>query len=100
MMSMSEFCRLYSQYIVENKDYIKTLFDNGISYLLYDSIYTAFNESCCDPSCTAAKKQYLAHFLAGGISGVVNGYVSTGCMTPKDELENILIESFSGNMFR
>ena len=93
-------CRVYSEYMQSNQRLIKTLVDNHIDYLLYDSFFDALESCDCflggvDP-CT---RRYAASFYAGGVSSVARRYAQEGCSTSADRLEELLMTLFSGRLF-
>ena len=97
---LSQLCRSYSGYILQNRGLIKMLVDNRIDYLLYDSFYDAMDSCECflrgaDP-CT---RSYAASFYAGGVSSVAKRYAQEGCSTSADRLEELLMTLFSGRLF-
>ena len=97
--SLRALCRGYSEYIYENQRLIKTLVDNHIDYLLYDSFFDALDSCDCflqnvDP-CT---RRYAAGFYAGGISSVARRYAQEGCSISSDRLEELLVTLFSGGL--
>ena len=95
---LEHLCRGYSRYIAENRDYLKLLAKNGVEYLLYNSIYEALL-SC--PECVRGpQRQYAAHFIAGGITGVVREYCASEPPPSAEELCEILMGLFSGRFFR
>ena len=101
--SIEQLCGEYACYITSNREFLKTLVDNDIIYLLYDSIYETSTEcdGTCDCTCEISKqeKKYIAHFLAGGITGIVKAYCLDGCRTSRDELNAILFKLFSGHIY-
>ena len=93
-------CRGYSEYILENRDFLSLLVQNHIDYLLYDSIYEAL--SACD--CFLAQlnpcvRKYAAGFYAGGISSVARCYAQEGCHSSAADLEEMLYSFFTGKLF-
>lgn len=97
---LSQLCRSYSGYILQNRGLIKMLVDNRIDYLLYDSFYDAMDSCECflrgaDP-CT---RSYAASFYAGGIACVARRYAEEGCCSSADQLEELLETLLSGRLF-
>ncbi len=93
-------CRGYSEYLVRNRNLIKLLVDNRIDYLLYDSFAEALNSSDCvfggaDP----CMRRYASSFYAGGISCVAREYAREGCASGVDQLEELLMALFTGQVF-
>ena len=93
-------CHSYSMYMLRNRSLIKTLVDNHIDYLLYDSFYDAMSSCECflheiDP-CT---RSYAASFYAGGFACVARRYAEEGCASSADQLEQLLLSLLSGKLF-
>ncbi|MBQ3669181.1 MAG: TetR family transcriptional regulator [Clostridia bacterium] len=93
-------CRGYSEYIRKNRDFLRTLVNNHIDYLLYDSIYEALADCGCFLSkADPRKRKYAAGFYAGGISSVARCYVADECAASGAELEEMLYTLFTGALF-
>lgn len=93
-------CRVYSEYMQSNQRLIKTLVDNRIDYLLYDSFFDALeNCDCFLESVDPCTRRYAASFYAGGVSSVARQYAQEGCSTSADRLEELLMALFSGRLF-
>ena len=93
-------CREYSEYIVRNREFLHTLVQNRIDYLLYDSVYDALMS--CEgflPKMEACTRRYAASFYAGGISSVARCFAGEGCTSSEKELEEMLYLFFSGKLF-
>ena len=97
--SLRQLCAGYSDYIFDNQAFLKLLVDNDIVYLLYDSIYSSFMDCCCSLISSAPDRSYAAHFLAGGLTGIVKNFCLEDCCLEKPELERILNNLFSGSLF-
>ena len=95
--SLEQLCRCYSRYIVANRSLLKLLVENNVGYLLYNSIYESV--LCCGggTGTSELKRQYAAHFIAGGITGVVRQYCSGEPPVSGDTLFAIMLELFSGH---
>ena len=96
--SLEQLCRCYSRYISSNRALLKLLVENGVGYLLYNSIYDSL--IYC-PDCLRGpepRRQYAAHFIAGGITGVVRQYCSSEPPAPPETLYDILTELLSGRL--
>jgi hypothetical protein len=92
-------CHSYSLYMLRNRRLIKTLVDNHIDYLLYDSFFEAMDSCECflhdiDP-CT---RSYAASFYAGGFACVARRYAEEGCASSADQLEKLLRSLLSGRL--
>lgn len=93
-------CHSYSMYMLRNRSLIKTLVDNHIDYLLYDSFYDAMCSCECflheiDPY----TRSYAASFYAGGFACVARRYAEEGCASSADQLEQLLLSLLSGKLF-
>lgn len=98
--SLKALCRVYSEYMCNNQRLIKTLVDNHIDYLLYDSFFDALeNCDCFLESVDPCTRRYAASFYAGGVSSVARRYAQEGCSTSADRLEELLMTLFSGKLF-
>ena len=98
--SLDILCESYSSYICHNNQFLKLLVENHIEYLLYNSIYDSFNHCCCCLGAISAEdQQYAAHFLAGGLTGVVRQYCLTEPPQSAEVLGSHLKKLFSGKIF-
>lgn len=97
--SLDFLCGSYSAYISHHRDFLKLLVENHIGYLLYNSIFDSFNHCCCFRNTNEEDRLYAAHFLAGGITGVVRQYCLTEPPQAADLLREQLKKLFSGKMF-
>ena len=98
--SLEGLSRSYSSYICANRAFLKLLVENEIGYLLYNSMYESFF-GCCDCLRTVpeTQRQYAAHFLAGGLTGVVREYCDTDPPATAETLYDMLLRLFSGRYF-
>ena len=90
-------CARYSRFICENAELFRLLQENGILYLLYDSIYETFSCCSCCHASSSADRIYRAHFLAGSITGIVRAYIENGCSEGSDELLSHILNLFNGS---
>ena len=98
--SLELLCHIYSNYICHNREFLKLLVENDIGYLLYNSVYDSFLHcGCCLQTVPEQERQYAAHFLAGGITGVVRQYCITDPPPSVESLSTLLWNLFSGQMF-
>ena len=98
--ALHRLCRGYGNYIVNNRSFLQVLVDNGIDYLLYDSIADALSScSCFMPDLPDERRQFAADYYAGGITGVAKRYARLGCRITEAELEDILYQLLSGSLF-
>ena len=95
-------CRCYSQYICRNRDILKLFVENGVGYLVYNSFYDSFSRFCGCGEAEDSRKasQYDAHFLAGGLTGVVREYCTAEPKGPAEDLYETLVRLFRGQFFR
>ncbi|MBQ9211465.1 MAG: TetR family transcriptional regulator [Clostridia bacterium] len=93
-------CRGYSRYLVRNRELIHTLVENQIDYLLYDSFFEALNQSeCLFGQLEAPLRSYASSFYAGGVSCIAKQYALNGCTATEAQLEELLIQLFTGSLF-
>ncbi len=98
-LTMRKFCECYAQYIIANQDYLKTLVDNGIEHLMYESLYCAMTCEKCQTAIHVDNRTYAAHYLSGAIVSIMKAYVEEGCTTSREDLVEIIFTMFSGNLF-
>ncbi|MBQ9685364.1 MAG: TetR/AcrR family transcriptional regulator [Oscillospiraceae bacterium] len=98
--SLEGLSRIYSRYICSNRAFLKLLVENEIVYLLYNSVYASFSGCCeCLGAMPERERQYAAHFLAGGLTGVVREYCDSEPPASADALYDMLLRLFSGRIF-
>ena len=98
--SLEGLSRDYSRYICSNRGFLKLMVDNEISYLLYSSMYDSFFGCCgCLGAMPERERQYAAHFLAGGLTGVVREYCDSEPPSSAEALYDMLLRLFSGRFF-
>lgn len=83
-MTFPAFCCGFAQFVIQNKDFLQTLYHYNILYLLYDSIYDTFL-NCCHHS-----SLYADNVLAGGLTGIVKSFCEEGCKSSQKELEHYM----------
>ena len=94
-------CGGYSRYLVSNRDLIRKLVENQLDYLLYDSFFEALNSAdCLFSEADPALRRYAAGFYAGGVSRVARQYALEGCYASDSQLEQLLMQLFTGALFR
>jgi AcrR family transcriptional regulator len=97
---LSQLCRSYSGYILQNRGLIKMLVDNRIDYLLYDTFFEALSGcECFLNAVEPCTRRYAASFYAGGVSCVARRYAQEGCTTTADQLVELLMTLFTGALF-
>lgn len=100
-MTLDELCREYSSYIMEKREFLTLLADNGIFYRMHDCLYQSFMDcSCFLPNTDRAHRAYAAEFIAGGLSGAARVYIEQGAQMSGEDLEATLRSLFSGSFFR
>ena len=93
-------CRGYSDYLLRNQGLIKLLVDNHIDYLLYDTFFEALDGcDCFLESVEPCTRRYAASFYAGGISSVARRFAQEDCAATADQLEQLLMTMFTGELF-
>ena len=99
--SLEQFCRCYSRYICANRDLLKLLVENDIVWMLYDSIYESLLcRQRCSPDAADNLFPYAAHFLAGGLTGLVRQYCAESAAVSDEALYAILHDLVTGAYFR
>ena len=99
-LALQRLCRLWSEYLLQNRSLIKLLVDNRIDYLLYDSFFEALDDCACFLSGTEpCLRSYAASFYAGGLACVARRYAQEGCTTTAEELQSLLMTLLSGSLF-
>ena len=99
--SLEQLCRCYSRYIRANRDLLKLLVENDIAWLVYNSIYESL--LCCRKYAAESAESvfpYAAHFLAGGLTGIVRQYCAADTEVSAETLYDILYGLVSGAYFR
>lgn len=99
LTELEAMCLGYSRYITDQRHFLTLLVENAIGHLLYQSIYEALLGCDCFLSGQdASSRRYAANFAAGGLTGIVQDYVTREAC-PAEELELLLERMFSGAMF-
>ena len=99
MSELEAMCLGYSRYITDQRHFLSLLVENAIGYLLYQSIFEALlGCDCFLPDQDASSRRYAANFTAGGLTGIVQDYVTRDACPP-DELGLLLKRMFSGAVF-
>ena len=96
--TMDQLCRCYSQYIWKNRAFLKLLVQNNVGYLLYNSICDSFLHCQSFSHGPEPYRLYAAHFIAGGITGVVRQYCTEEPPISADVLYEILRGLFNGTL--
>jgi AcrR family transcriptional regulator len=99
--SLRDLCRGYSHYLVANRDLIRILVENQIDHLLYDSFFEVLNRSdCVFSGAEPCLRRYASSFYAGGVSSVARQYAQDGCSASEEHLEQLLMQLFTGSLFK
>ncbi len=99
-MTLEELCHEYSIYIMEKREFLKMLSDNGIFYRMHDCLYQSLMECCCFlPRVSGAQRAYAAEFVAGGLSGAARVCTEQDSRMSSEELEKTLHALFTGSFF-
>lgn len=96
---MAAFCRSVSIGLCGNRQLIRTLVNNKLDCLLYESLCEALESNEGFPKdADDFSRPYAAGFCAGGICGVARRYAREGCTADADTLEALLLRLFRGEM--
>jgi len=97
---LEKFCMGYSRYITAERRFLSLLTDNGLTYLLYESILRSLLDcGCFLDGAEAASRRCAANFTAGALTGVVQDVVKNEACTA-EELCGLLERLFGGDIFR
>ena len=92
-------CREYCMYMIDQSDFIRTLVENHIIFLLYDSIYESLSAyPCFFEDFSPSKRSYVANFLAGGFTSIAKNYVMEGQSADVEFLTSICLDLFEGRL--
>ena len=96
---LESFCLSYSQYITRQRHFLTLLVNNGVGYLLYQSIFDSLMDcSCFLTEADTVSRRCAANFTAGALTGVAQDYVKREACTD-DELCRMLETLFGGGLF-
>ena len=98
---MRQLCHQYSQYIVDQSDFIRVLVQNHVTYLLEDCLYESIQSCSCflselDPE----RRSYAANFLAGGFASIAANYIREGAVADAATLDTVCLDLFGGGLFK
>ncbi len=98
--TLQQMCQAYGRYLRQHADFIRTLVENDITYLMYDSFF----DSLMDCGCFLAEKPpevrgYAADFMAGGFTSIARSFIRTGANTDAALLDEIICALFRGSFF-
>lgn len=98
-VSLREMCRHYSDYLLSHADFLRTLEENDLIYLLYDGYYESLLScSCFLPDRPAETRAYAADFMAGGFTSIARAFLRTGGTTKPELLEALIYGLFNGRL--
>ena len=92
---LRQLCRAYGRYVVQRREVLRLLADNGIT----DMLYEIFHEFLCDDDrfyCDLLEeyREYMADFLAAGLTGLTETFVRQEL--DADVIEEIVYRLLSG----
>ena len=92
-------CAEYGDYLRSHADFLRTLVDNDLIYLLYDSLYdTLLDCDCFLSDMSAEVRAYAADFTAGGFTSIARAYLRAGAQTEPRLLEELIVGLFNGSL--
>ena len=99
--TLRQMCADYSDYLQSHADFLRTLEDNDIIYLLYDGFYESLMSCDCFFTGMAEEiRTYAADFMAGGFMSIARAYLRSGSRTDAALLEELIVGLFNGQLFR
>ena len=97
--TLRQMCADYSDYLQSHADFLRTLEDNDIIYLLYDGFYDSLMAcDCCLSGMTSEIRAYAADFMAGGFTSIARAYLRTDGTTDAALLEKLIYGLFNGEL--
>lgn len=97
--SLRQMCAEYGDYLRSHVDFLRTLVDNDIIYLLYNSLYdTLLSCGCFLTNMSDEIRAYAADFMAGGFTSIARTYLRTGAQTDPQLLEELIVGLFNGSL--
>ena len=96
--SLRQMCADYGDYLRSHAEFLRTLVDNDIIYLLYDSLYDSLLDCGCFLSDMSAEiRAYAADFMAGGFTSIARTYIRNGAHTDPTLLDGLIYGLFNGS---
>jgi len=98
--SLQAFCCCFSSYIKIHSDFLKLIINNGLSEILFDFFYRSL--LLCKhviPKEYEENRDYIAGFIAGGLTSIAKNYVTKGHFDDSDFIKNLTYSLFSGQFF-
>ena len=100
-LSLKEVCDSYARYIAENYDTLVMLIDNSALRVFYRNIYNNFISDTKSLYIDDIKdRDYVAEFLASGLSRLAEKYISEHIKPNREELSKLAYLSMSGSVFK
>ena len=97
--SLRQMCADYADYLLRHADFLRTLEENDLIYLLYDGYYASLlGCDCFLPDRPAEVRLYAADFVAGGFTSIARSYLRSGSATDPDLLRKLILDLFSGTL--
>lgn len=97
--SLRQMCAEYSRYLHSHAEFLRTLAENDIIYLLYDSLRDSFLDCGCFLSERSQEaRAYAADFMAGGFTSIARTFLRTGGMTDPAVLGELAYKLFCGEL--
>ena len=92
-------CAEYGDYLRSHADFLRTLVENDIIYLLYDSLYDSLLDCGCFLSDMSSEiRAYAADFMAGGFTSIARAYLRTNGSTDGALLDDLIFDLFRGSL--
>ena len=94
---LEDFCLQFSRYLISNKHFLTLLVNNGIIYLLFESMYQSM--LACDfflYHLDEKERRYIAAFIASGFSGIGQVYIERGAVDTEEFLKVQIGSLFRG----
>ena len=96
---LESFCRGYSGYIADHREFLALLMRNGLFHVLYGSIEESLSAcGCFLADAEPAFRRFAAHFTAGGLAGFIQS-CTQGEPCSAEEMSRILAQLLSGSHF-
>ncbi len=97
---LDQFCHFGSRYILREREMLRLLVENQLTYLLYDSIRSMMLQCDCILSGEDERMRgYTAEFMAGGFTSIAQNYIRSGASETEEEMYRIMRSLFGGGGF-
>ena len=97
--TLRQMCADYSAYLHDHADVLRTLAENDLMYLLFDSFRDAFFD--CGNFLSDRPEEvraYASDFVAGGFASIARTYIRAGGATDPAMLADLAYRLFSGEL--